>query len=136
MAKITNKKNYINNAVSVVLKKNIKDSHGMYNNPYYFEKLKSMIFHLNDNLKKKKFHMILVISPQLLDFTEGNYDSVSRFYKQIGKKISCLDLYNKVKSKEFRKYYFKDIYGGHFNKAGNKFISKILFDYFKSKKII
>ena len=136
MAKITNNKSYHNNAVSVVLKKNIEDSHRMYNNPYYFEKLKSMIFYLNDNLKKKKIHMILVISPQLLDLTEGNYNSVSKFYKQIGKKISCLDLYNKIKDKEFKKYYFKDIYGGHFNKSGNKFISKILFDYVKNKKII
>ncbi len=136
MAKITNNKSYLNNAVSVVLKRNIIESHKMYNNPYYFEKLKSMIFHLNDDLKKKKFHMILIISPQLLDLTEGNYNSVSEFYKQIGKKISCLDLYNKIKDKQFDKYYFKDIYGGHFNKLGNKFISKILFDYFKNKKII
>ena len=30
--------------------------------------------------------MILLISPQLLDLTEGNYNSVSKFYKQIGKK--------------------------------------------------
>ena len=136
IAKITNDKNYLNNAISVVLKENIKDSHRMYNNPYYFEKLKKMIFHLNNDLKKKKIHMILVISPQLLDLTEGNYDNVSRFYKQIGKKIFCLDLYNKIKDKKFKKYYFKDIYGGHFNKLGNKFISKILFDYFKNKRII
>ena len=136
MAKITNNKNYHNNAVSVVLKKNIKDSHLMYKNPYYFEKLKSIIFYLNDNLKKKKIHMILVISPQLLDLTEGDYSSVSKFYKQIGKKISCLDLYSKIKDKEFKKYYFKDVYGGHFNKLGNKFISKILFDYFRNKRII
>ena len=44
----------------------------MYNNPHYFEKLKSIIFHLDDDLKKNKFHMILLISPQLLDLTEGN----------------------------------------------------------------
>ena len=136
VAKFTNNKSYLNNAVSVVLKKNIKDSHMMYKNPYYFEKLKSMIFHINDDLKKKNFRMILVISPQLLDFTEGDYNSVSKFYKQIGKKISCLDLYDKIKDKKFKKYYLKDIYGGHFNKLGNKLISKILFSYFKKKKII
>ena len=86
MAKITNDKSYLNNAVSVVLRRNIIESHKMYNNPHYFEKLKSIIFHLDDDLKKNKFHMILLISPQLLDLTEGNYDSVSKFYKQIGKK--------------------------------------------------
>lgn len=136
IAKITGKKSYLNNAVSVVLKKNIKDSHMMYKNPYYFEKLKSLIFYINDTLKKKKFHMILVISPQLLDLTEGDYNSVSKFYKQIGKRISCIDLYNKIRDKEFKKYYYKDIYGGHLNKLGNKFISKILFNHFKNKKII
>ncbi len=136
IAKITNNKKYLNKAITVVLKENIRDSHRMYNDPYYFKKLKAMIYYLNDDLKKKKIHMVLVISPQLLDLTEGNYDSVSKFYKQIGKKIFCLDLYNKIKDKEFKKYYFKDIYGGHFNKLGNKLISKILFNYFKSKNII
>ena len=29
--------------------------------------------------------MILIISPQLLDFTEGNYMKVSKFYSNIGK---------------------------------------------------
>jgi hypothetical protein len=108
----------------------------MYNNQYYLKKLRSMINYFNDSLKKNNFQMILVISPQLLDLTEGNYDNVSRFYKQIGKEVLCLDLYNKIKNKKFKKYYFKDKYGGHFNEAGNKLVSKILFNYFKSKKIL
>ena len=136
LGKITNKKTFFDNAVTIVLKQNIKDSHEMYNNQYYLKKLRSMINYFNDSLKKNNFQMILVISPQLLDLTEGNYDNVSRFYKQIGKEVLCLDLYNKIKNKKFKKYYFKDKYGGHFNEAGNKLVSKILFNYFKSKKIL
>ena len=136
LCKITNKNYFYNNAVAAVLKKNIKDSHGMYNNPYYLKKLKSLILYLNNSLSKNNFQMILVVSPQLLDLTEGNYENVSKFFNQIGKKVSCIDLYNKIKNKKFRKYYFQDIYGGHFNEAGNKLVSKILLNYFKSKKIL
>ena len=78
--------------------------------------------------------MILLISPQLLDFTEGNYSHVLKFYKEIAKKIPCIDMYEKIKNKKFEKYYFKDIYGGHFNKKGNKFVSEILFNFYKNKK--
>ena len=134
--KVSNKKKFYNNAVVAVLKKNIKESHAMYNNGDYLEKLRSLIIYLNNNLKKNNFKMVLVISPQLLDFTEGNYDSVSNFYNQIGREVHCIDLYNKIKKKKFKKFYFKDIYGGHFNELGNKLVSKILFSYLKNKKIL
>jgi len=136
LCKMTNKNNFYNNAVTVVLKKNIKDSHEMYNNPYYLKKLQSLILYLNKNLNKNNFKMILVVSPQLLDLTVGNYENVSKFYNQIGKKVSCIDLYNKIKNKKFKKYYFQDIYGGHFNENGNKIVSKILLNYLKNKKIL
>ncbi len=80
--------------------------------------------------------MILVVSPQLLDFTEGNYSSVSRFYKQIEKNVQCIDLYKEIEKKRYKEFYFKDIYGGHFNAKGNKLVSKILYNYLKSKKIL
>lgn len=134
--KITNKKKFYEKAVSVVLKQNIKDSHEMYNNPKYTKKLKSMIFFINENLKKNNFQMVLVISPQLLDFTEGNYTNVSKFYSEIGKKVPCLNLHKEFKNIKFQRYYFKDIYGGHLNEKGNKFISKILFDFLKRYKIL
>ena len=108
----------------------------MYNNPKYIEKLKSMIFFLNENLKKDNFQMVLVISPQLLDFTEGNYIDVSKFYSEIGKKVPCLDLHEKFKNIKFQRYYFKDIYGGHLNEKGNKFVSKIIFNFLKRYKIL
>ncbi len=136
LCKMTNKNNFYNNAVTVVLKKNIKDSHEMYNNPYYLKKLQSLILYLNKNLNKNNFKMILVVSPQLLDLTVGNYENVSKFYNQIGKKVSCIDLYNRIKNKKFKKYYFQDIYGGHFNENGNKIVSKILLNYLKNKKIL
>ncbi len=136
LRKITNKNNFYNNAVAVVLKKNIRDSHEMYNSPYYLKKLKSLILYLNNTLNKNNFQMILVVSPQLLDLTEGNYENVSKFYNQIGKKVFCIDLYNEIKNKKFKKFYFQDIYGGHFNEEGNKLVSKILLNYFKRKKIL
>lgn len=134
--KITNKRKYYEKAVSTVLKQNIKDSHEMYNNSKHLKKLKSLIFFLDKNLKKNNFKMVLVISPQLLDFTEGNYINVSKFYSEIDKKIPCLNLYKKLKNKKFQRFYFKDIYGGHFNEKGNKLISKIVFNFLKKQKIL
>ena len=61
-----------------------------------------MIIHLNNNLKKNNFKIVLVISPQLLDFTEGNHDSVSNFYKQIGRKVHYIDLFDKFKKKNLK----------------------------------
>jgi hypothetical protein len=136
LRKITNKKKFYAKAASIVLKQNIKESHKMYNNPKYTEKLKSMIFFLNENLKKDNLQMVLVISPQLLDFTEGNYIDVSKFYSEIGKKVPCLNLHEKFKNIKFQRYYFKDIYGGHLNEKGNKFISKIIFNFLKRYKIL
>ena len=136
LEKATNKKKFFNNAVTKVLKKNIEESHKMYDNPLYQNKLKSLIFYLNQNLKKDNFKMILLISPQLLDFTEGNYKSVLKFYEKIGKEVLCIDLYKEIKNKKLEKYYLKDLYGGHFNQFGNKFVSKVLFKYIKSKKIL
>tara|TARA_B100002052_G_C15842311_1_gene580740 strand:- start:79 stop:1263 length:1185 start_codon:yes stop_codon:yes gene_type:complete len=136
LAQVTNRRNFYNNAVSIILKKNIKESHKMYNNPHYIDKLKSLIFYLNNNLKKNNFCMILVISPQLLDLTDGKYENVSKFYEQIKKKIPCIDLYKKIKKKKFKEYYFKDIYGGHFNAKGNKLVAKILFNYLKKEKFL
>jgi len=136
LRKITSKEKFYAKAASIVLKQNIKESHKMYNNPKYTEKLKSMIFFLNENLKKDNFQMVLVISPQLLDFTEGNYINVSKFYSEIGKKVPCLDLHEKFKNIKFQRYYFKDIYGGHLNEKGNKFISKIIFNFLKRYKIL
>ena len=107
----------------------------MYNNPHYIDKLKSLIFYLNNNLKKNNFCMILVISPQLLDLTDGKYENVSKFYEQIKKKFHVLICIKKLK-KKFKEYYFKDIYGGHFNAKGNKVVAKILFNYLKKEKFL
>ena len=136
LAKITGKKKFFNSAVSIILKKNIEESHKMYDNIFYQNKLKSLIYHLNENLKKNNFKMILLISPQLLDFTVGNYKSVQKFYEKIGKEVLCVDLYKEIKNKKLEKYYLKDLYGGHFNQFGNKFVSKVLYKYIKNKNIL
>ena len=134
LQKITKKQAFYNNALRIILRKNIEESHLMYKDKKYSEKLEFMILYIYEELKKNNFKMILLISPQLLDFTEGNYSHVLKFYKEIAKKIPCIDMYEKIKNKKFEKYYFKDVYGGHFNKKGNKFVSEILFNFYKNKK--
>lgn len=134
--KITNRRKFYTKAQSIILKQNIKESHKMYDDPNYFEKLKSIIFLINDNLRKNNFKMILVITPQLLDLTEGNYSSITKFFSLIGKKVTCFNLYENFKNKKLKNYYFKDIYGGHLNNNGNKFVSKILFKLLKKNKFL
>ena len=76
LAQVTNRRNFYNISLSIILKKNIKEFHKMYNNPHYIDKLKSLIFYLNNNLKKNNFCIKFLISPQLLDLTDGQYENV------------------------------------------------------------
>ena len=86
LQKITKKQAFYNNALRIILRKNIEESHLMYKDKKYSEKLEFMILYIYEELKKNNFKMILLISPQLLDFTEGNYSHVLKFYKEIAKK--------------------------------------------------
>ena len=108
----------------------------MYKDKILSEKLKLLILMINKQIKKDKKKMLLIISPQLLDL-KGKYLRYSQnFFSSLPKEILCLDLSKTILKKNYNKFYLEDKYGGHFNKNGNKYISKIIFNYLRTIKYI
>ena len=134
--KFTKKKFFYNKALSKILQENIEQSHKMYKEVAHSKKLKSLLIMMNKKITKDKRKMILVISPQLLDFKSKYLIHSLEFYKSLSKEIMCIDISKYFANKKLEKYYFKDIYGGHFNKYGNKFVADIIFKYLKDKKLL
>jgi len=134
--KLSNNKNFYDSAVSQILISNIRESHQMYNDINYASKLRLLIINMNKEIKKDRKKMILIISPQLLDFKSKYFKNSINFFSNLPKEILCLDLSKYIASKDYRKFYFKDIYGGHLNKIGNKYIAKVILNYLKKQKVI
>lgn len=130
--KITKKDRHLHKAINIVLKKNIAESHQMYNEKLFKKKLKDLILFINKQIKKDNRKMIIVVSPQLLDLKLKTNINYKLFFKSISNQIYCLDLTNDFEKKtNYQKLFFKDIYGGHLNKYGNKFVSDIIFKFLK-----
>jgi len=135
--KSTNNKDYYNEALKVVLKLNIKESHLMYTNKQFVNSLNNLIKLINAQLDKNKKKMILIVSPQLLDIKSKYKNYYIDFYDRISKKVLCLDLTSSIEKIYKKKNIFvKDIYGGHLNKRGNKFISKKIYKFLVRNKIL
>jgi hypothetical protein len=135
--KIKKNKKYLNNSIKVVLNENVLESHNMYLEKKFYKKLENLILFMNNNLKKDKRKMIIIITPQLLDLKSGNCENYQKFFKKLTKKIKCLDLTENIKNYgNYDNLYFKDIYGGHLNELGNRYISGVIYKYLKNKKLI
>ena len=135
--KLTRNKNYYSKAVRIILSNNINESHLMYNQKYFKNKLSELIFFMNNYFIKKKKKMILIITPQLLDLESKNLKYSIDYFRNIKNSINCIDLTSDILMiKNFNKLYLKDIYGGHLNKKGNKIISKIILKKLKNQNII
>ena len=134
---ITNNKKFYNKAVKVVLINNIKESHLMYREEKFKNKLNNLIIYMNNFLKSKNKKMILLITPQLLDLYGKNLKYSIRFYENIKTNVNCIDLTKDILNiKNFNKLYLQDIYGGHFNKKGNKLVSEMVYGKLKKLKVL
>lgn len=109
----------------------------MYNEKLFKKKLKDLIFFINKQIKKDNRKMIIVVSPQLLDLKLKTNINYKLFFKSISNQIYCLDLTNDFEKKiNYQKFFLKDIYGGHLNKNGNKFVSDIIFKFLKKTGLV
>ena len=134
---MTKNKNYYNSASSAVLKHNIVESHLMYSNHFFTKKLQDLIFFMNKKFSLENKRMIIIVSPQLLDLKSNASDNYIKFYENLSKKIYCCDLTKYFKRNyNYEKFFLKDIYGGHLNKNGNKFVAHKIFNYLKKNKLL
>ncbi len=118
---------FYNDAVNIIILRNIKESQKYYNNHEFQELLKNLILEINKFLIKKKIKPYFIVTPQYLDLKlYGKKSNSSFFFKKLSK-LKKLNLYDMtqdlIKLKEVEKLYIKDNYGGHLNKTGNKFIA-------------
>ncbi len=135
--KLLKKKIFYDKAVSKILFQNISQSHKMYSDISLASKLKKIIFMMNKQIQKDKKKMILIVSPQLLDLKSDYINYPQAFFSNLPKEIICLDLSKYInRKKNFQKFYLKDKYGGHFNKIGNKYISKVILKFLRKNKIL
>ena len=129
-------KTFKDRAISEVLIHNIMQSHKMYKNTFFNNKLKSLILMMNKQIKKDKKKMVLIVSPQFLDLKSKYLKYSQNFFSRLPKEILCIDLSKYIIKKNYNKFYFEDKYGGHFNKIGNKYISKIILNYLRTIKYL
>lgn len=135
--KLLKNKKFYDKAVTKILFQNISQSHKMYNDIFLASKLEKIIFMMNKQIQKDKKKMILIISPQLLDLKSNYIKYPQAFFSKLPKEIICLDLSKYMnKKKNFQKFYLEDKYGGHLNKIGNKYISKVILRFLRKSKIL
>lgn len=135
--KLLKNKKFYDKAVTKILFQNISQSHKMYNDIFLASKLEKIIFMMNKQIQKDKKKMILIISPQLLDLKSNYIKYPQAFFSKLPKEIICLDLSKYMnKKKNFQKFYLEDKYGGHLNKIGNRYISKVILRFLRKSKIL
>lgn len=135
--KITKKKKFFNNSINIVLTRNISESHEMYLQKKFKNRLKDLILYMDKKINNDNRKMVIIITPQLLDLEKGKCSNYQKFYKEISTKVHCLDLTNNIKRfSNYKELYLDDIYGGHLNEFGNAYIANKILKYLKNIKII
>jgi len=123
---------------SVVMENNIKLSHKLYNENHSKKIMEKLIHKINYDIIKKKKKCYFLIIPQLNDLKLPSRIQYQKFFKNLSAKYKILDLTNDFLAKnDYQKLYINDKYGGHLNKKGNLFVSKIIMKYlFQDEKNI
>ena len=107
---------------------NILNSHNLYLEKYSRNLLMKLMLKIDSEKNKKIYFLIM---PQLFDLKRKSRSNYVNFFKNLDKKLNILDLTNEFLKIDYKKYFINDKYGGHLNKKGNQFVSKII-----QKKII
>ena len=125
--------------LKLVIQRNIIEAHNLYLEEYSKKLFLELIKYFKYVAKKRGQKVTLIIFPQFLDILNYNTSRPYRNYFKniISKEIKTLDLtkyFKKIDVKKLHKLFINDIYGGHLNKEGNKFVSKIILDFLKNDK--
>ena len=109
------------------MENNIKLSHNLYKEKYSQKILEKLIYKINSNINNQNKGCYFLIIPQLNDLKSSSRLNYQKFFDSLKTKYKILDLTkNFLKIKDYQKFYINDKYGGHLNKKGNKFISRII----------
>ena len=121
----------LNNKIfPIVMKKNIINSHNLYNEKKSKKIFFSLINKINKKVSKDKKKCLFLVIPQLYDLELSSRSNYENFFKYMSEKVDIIDTTEKFRNlSNFKKMYINDKYGGHLNKRGNKFIAKIIMEY-------
>jgi hypothetical protein len=119
--------------LSEVIKRNIRESHSYYKDEESKELFLALIKKFKLIAKSRKHKPVLIIFPQLMDieFKDTNIFYKNFFKNEISKEIHTLDLTKNFENKKLKKFFTNKIYGSHLSPLGNKFVSKIIYNFLK-----
>ena len=134
--KLTKKNFFYQKAYYQVIKRNLIEAQKFYLKKDFSDLTCNIILNINNFLKKKGKKIYFFVLPQLIDIKLFNESNNSyKFYKKLNTStnVKIFDLTKKMTLiKNINDYYVEDLYGGHLNKKGNKFVSKIIFKEVKN----
>ena len=133
---MTRKNLFYQKAYYQIIKKNLIEAQKFYLRKDFSDLTSNIILKINSYLKKKGKNIYFFVLPQLIDIKIfKKFNNSYKFYNKLNtsKNIKIFDLTKKMTSiKNINNYYIEDMYGGHLNKKGNKFVSKIIFKELKN----
>ncbi len=126
-----NNKHY-NLAYSSILQENIIEAHNYYEKIYFKKNFKKFLNFLDNYFNRKKIKYKILIVPQYYDLKSNNTrQKYIKFYKNL-ENPNIIDLSDDIlKTRNWSKYFFKNSFGGHLNKSGNKMLSNIIYKKLK-----
>ena len=121
--------------LKTVMKRNILEAHNFYNEEYSKNLFSSILKEFKLTALRNNHIPVVVIFPMLLDIK--NYKTnvhYKNFFKgPISKELPVLDLTKNFENKNLNKFFTNEIYGNHLTPHGNKYVSKIIYNFLKKK---
>ena len=109
-----------------VIERNVKEAHYLYREDHSKKLLTKLIEKFKKISFEKRHIPLIIIFPQPQDINLKSSIFYKNYFKNFPKNIDILDLSNFFSKKNYSKYFLDDKYGGHLNKNGNIFVSKII----------
>ena len=117
-----------------VIDKNINDSHKLFLENYSQKLFLEIFKKFKLEAIKNKHKSMVVVFPMMQDIKKNsNINYINYFNDIASKEIKILDLTNEIKKLDFKKLYVNKINGSHFNKYGNKIVSKKIEQFIKKE---
>lgn len=117
-----------------VINKNIKDSHKLFLENYSQNLFLEIFKKFKLEALKNNHKSMVIVFPMMQDVKKDSKINYTNYFNNIvSKEIKVLDLTNEIKKKNLKKLYVNKIYGSHFNKYGNKIVSKKIEQFIKKE---
>jgi len=130
------KKLHKNYFMHEIMKRNIIQSHKLYNDTYSKKLFLKLIEEFVKIAKRRGHKPILIVFPQYLDikFKNTNLNYIKFFSEVVSKKIDLLDLTKYYKKNDIQTLFTNQIYGSHLSSTGNKFVANKIYKFLKNLK--